>query len=76
MLCNAIDCFLKAYSPVNYTGSPRVLYKTCTLHKHKHIIRRLVPSVLLSKMSKLGDAGTIDHFGLAFQYQITKIIKK
>ena len=25
---------------------------------------------------KLGDAGTIDHFGLAFQYQIKKIIKK
>ena len=24
---------------------------------------------------KLGDAGTIDHFGLAFQYQIKKIIK-
>ena len=23
-----------------------------------------------------GDAGTIDHFGLAFQYQIIKIIKK
>ena len=25
---------------------------------------------------KLGDAGTIDHFGRAFQYEITKIIKK
>ena len=25
---------------------------------------------------KLGDASTIDHFGLAFQYQIKKIIKK
>ena len=25
---------------------------------------------------KLGDAGTIDHFGLAFQYQTKKIIKK
>ena len=37
-----------------------------------HIIRKLVPSVLLSyKMAiKLGDAGTVDHFGLAFQYQI------
>ena len=27
-------------------------------------------------MAKLRDAGTIDHFGLAFQYQIKKIIKK
>ena len=25
---------------------------------------------------KLGAAGTIDHFGLAFQYQIKTIIKK
>ena len=25
---------------------------------------------------KWGDAGTTDHFGLAFQYQIKKIIKK
>ena len=25
---------------------------------------------------KLGDAGTIDHFGLTFQYQIKKIFKK
>ena len=25
---------------------------------------------------KLGDAGTMDHFDLAFQYQIKKMIKK
>ena len=25
---------------------------------------------------KLGDAGTIDHFGLSFQYQMKKKIKK
>ena len=25
---------------------------------------------------KLRDAGTVDHFGLAFQYQIKKIEKK
>ena len=25
---------------------------------------------------KLGDSGTIDYFGLVFQYQIKKIIKK
>ena len=25
---------------------------------------------------QLGDAGTINHFGLAFQYQIKKYIKK
>ena len=36
--------------------------------RYTSIIRNLVPSVLLSsKMAiKLGDAGTIDHFGLAF----------
>ena len=45
--------------------------------KHINMIWKLVPSVLLSyKMAiKLGDAGTIDHFCLAFQYQIKKIKK-
>ena len=38
-----------------------------------NIIRKLDPSVLLSskwQIENLGDAGTIDRFGLAFQYQI------
>ena len=46
--------------------------------KHTHIIQKLVPLVLLlTKMAiKLGNAGAIDNFGLAFQYQIKKYIKK
>ena len=27
-------------------------------------------------MAKFGDAGTIDHLGLAFQYQIKEIMKR
>ena len=74
MLSNIV-CLLKAYSPTNRTGSPQGFYKTCTLHKHTNRIQKLVPSVLLSyKMAiKLGD---IDHFGLAFQYQIKRKRKK
>ena len=59
-----------------------IQYKTCTLYtkvKHINIIRKLVLSVLLSSKKwqiKLGDADTIDRFGLAFQYQIKQIIKK
>ena len=47
--------------------------------KNINIIRKLVPSVLLSWKKwpiKLGDGDTIDRFGLAFQYQIKKIIQK
>ena len=80
---------LKAYSPVNRTGSPQssgpftssnlpqVEYNT----KHAHYINithtHMIPSVLhLYKMA--GYAGTIDSFGLAFQYhyQTYKIINK
>ena len=50
-------------------------YKKGTLHKHK--IYQHNPKVspfgiaLVKKWQiKLGDAGTIDHFDLAFQYQI------
>ena len=39
--------------------------------KQINIIRKLVPSVLQWQI-KLGDASTIDHFGLEFQYQIKK----
>ena len=81
---------LKAYSPVNRTGSPQykshtswIQYKTCTLYtnvKHINIIRKLVHLALLSKKKKgkikLGDDGTIARFGLAFQYQIIFIFLK
>ena len=60
-----------------------IQYKTnaCfTNVKHINIIRKLALSILLSYKKllqiKLGDAGTIDRFGLAFQYQINKILKK
>ena len=47
--------------------------------KNINIIRKLAPSGYCSHIKwqiKLGDAGTIDHFGLAFQYQIEKYITK
>ena len=33
-------------------------------------------ALVKKRQIKLGDAGTIDRFGLAFQYQIKNIIKK
>ena len=58
-----------------------VQYKTCTLHKrkpYKHNPKGSPFGIALVKkwQIKLGDAGTIDRFGLAFQYQIKTIIKK
>ena len=41
IVCLSIDlkAYITSYSPANRTGSPQVLvlviYKTCTLHKHK-----------------------------------------
>ena len=78
---------LKAYSPVNSTGSSqgfsKVEYNTKHAYfataKHTNIIRKLIPLVLLDHKKwqiKLGDAGTIDRIGLVFEYQITNIIKK
>ena len=66
---------LKAYSPANRTVSPRGFYRTCTLHKHKTYKHNPTVSPLgiavITKMAmKLGDAGIINHFALAFQYQI------
>ena len=65
---------LISYSPANRTRSPQGFHKTCTLHKQKtyKYNPKVSPfGIALIKMAiKLGDAGTIDHFGLAFQYQI------
>ena len=68
-------CLLKAYSPANRTGSPQGFYKTCTLHKHKPYSKSWYCSHKKWQI-KLGDAGSIDLFGLAFQDQIKKRIKK
>ena len=55
--------------------------QTCTLHTrktHKHKPKASPLGIALVKkwQIKLGDAGSIHRFGLAFQYQIKKIIKK
>ena len=79
---------LLAYSLVKRSGSPHgfsqvhishtkywIQYKTCTLRKrktYKHYTKGSPFGIALVKI-KLGDAGTIDHFGGAFQYQIKKI---
>ena len=51
------------------------------MHKHKTYKHNPKGSpfgsaLIKKRQIKLGDAGTIDHFGLAFQYQIKKINKK
>ena len=72
---------LKSYSPVNCTGSPQGFsqvhisnktYKTYILHKrktYKHNPKVSPFDIALVKkwQIKLGDAGTIHRFGLAFQ---------
>ena len=68
---------MKAYSPVNRAGSPHLFTKSnlteveynrkhahFTYVKHINIIRKLVPSAKGKQF--LGDAGTIDSFGLGF----------
>ena len=85
---------MKAYSPVNRTGSPssglftksnltQVEYNTKHAHfynhktyKHNTIVTPFRIAFVKKMANKLGDAGTIWHFGLAFQYQIKKIKKK
>ena len=72
-------CLLKAYSPANRTGSPQGFCETRTLHKiYKHNPKVSPFGIaLIKKMAiKLGDAGTIDHFGLVFQYMIKNIFEK
>ena len=62
----------------------QVEYNTKQAHyinvKDTNISRKVVPSVCIALIKnwqiKFGDAGTIDHFSLALQYQIRKIIKK
>ena len=62
-------------SPANRTGSPQGFYKACTFYKHKTYKNNPKVSpfgiALINKMAiKLGDAGTIARYGLAFQYHI------
>ena len=47
--------------------------KTC---KHNPKVSPFGISLIKKRQIKLGDAGTIDRFGLAFQYQIQKIYKE
>ena len=49
-----------------------IQYQTCTLHNDKTYKHNPKASPLRSCSC---DAGTVDCFGLAFQYQITKIMK-
>ena len=57
-------------------------YKTSRLHKHKPYKHNPkvnpfgIGLVKKKRQIKLGEAGTIDRFGLVFQYQMKKIIKK
>ena len=56
-------------------------YKSCTLYtgktyKHNPKISPFGIALVTKWQIKLGDAGTIDRFGLAFQYQIFFNIKR
>ena len=46
--------------------------------RHRHNPKVSIFGIALVKkwQIKSGDAGTVDRFGLAFQYQITKMIQK
>ena len=59
-----------------------IFYKTCTLHKtYKHNPKvnpfGIALLIKIKRHIQLGDAGTIDHFGLAFQKtRLKQIFKK
>ena len=83
---NLLIYLLKAYSPVNHTGSPQGFSQVQIKHKlnttqnmdtiyiYKRKIYKPNPKVspfgiaLVKKKRqiKLGETGTIDHFGMAF----------
>ena len=46
------------------------------IYKHNPKVSPFGVALIKKWQIKLGDAGTIDHFGLAFQYQIKKYIKR
>ena len=64
----------QGFSQVQISHTSWIQYKTCTLHKRKTYKHNPKGSpfgiALVKNDKKLGDAGTIDNFGLAFQYQI------
>ena len=45
-------------------------------HQHNPKVSPFGISLIKKRQMKLGDAGTIDRFGLAFQYQIPKKYKE
>ena len=83
---------LLAYSAVNRSRSPQgfsqiqishtnwIEYKTCTLHTRKTYKHNPKGSpfgiALVNKWQIKIDAGTIDHVGLAFQYQVYNNIQR
>ena len=75
------QCFLqvKISYKLNTIQNMQIIIYTNVKHINIPVIWKLVPSILLSYkkwLIKLGDAGTIDCFGLAFQHQIIKKLLK
>ena len=53
-----------------------ITFKHQTYKHNPKVISPFGIALVKNGPKKLGDGGTIDHFGLAFQHQIKQIIKK